>query len=63
MIETLIAIIVLLLVCGMLCYCVQRIPGIPAPIPVVIEIIIVLIFAMLILNYSGVLGGGHRLLG
>lgn len=54
-IDILVQIIVLLLVCGMLVWCVQRIPGLPAPIPVAIEILIVLVFALLIMDHTGVI--------
>ncbi len=59
MIETLITAIILLLVCGMLIWCVQRIPGIPAPVLTAVEIIIVLIFVIILLGNSGVIGQGH----
>lgn len=52
-IELLISVIILLVVCGMLVWCVRRIPGLPEPIPIAIEILIVLAFAVMILNYSG----------
>jgi len=55
-----VTLIVLLLVIGMLCWCVGRIPGLPAPIPVVIQILIVLLFAVYILDHMGTFGGhGH----
>jgi biotin transporter BioY len=56
----LVTLIVLLLVVGMLCWCVMRIPGLPAPIPIVIQVLIVLCFAVYILNHVGTFGGtGH----
>jgi hypothetical protein len=54
-IAILIQVIILLLVCGMLIWCVQRIPGIPAPVLTAVEILVVLLFAIVILNQGGVL--------
>jgi len=53
-IAVLIQVIILLLVCGMLVWCVQRIPGIPAPVLTAVEILVVLIFALMILNQGGI---------
>lgn len=55
MITLLVTAIILLLVCGMLVWCVQAIPGLPAPIPAAISILIVLVFALIILNQVGYL--------
>lgn len=53
--DFLISAIIVLLVVGLLCWCVQRIPGLPEPIPVVIQILIVLAFALWLLNHAGIL--------
>ena len=50
--------IVVLIVVGMLLWCVRSIPGIPAPIPVVLQILIVLGFAVWLLNHSGFISSG-----
>lgn len=64
-ISFLIQLIVFLCVIGLLCWCVQRIPGIPAPIPQVIQVVIVLIFALWLLGSVGMFSGhcGHFLSG
>ncbi|MFZ0270975.1 MAG: hypothetical protein WAL34_03910 [Acidobacteriaceae bacterium] len=54
MIATLVTVIILLLVCGMLVWCVQQIPGLPAPIPAAVSVIVVLVFALIILNQTGI---------
>lgn len=56
-INFIIELIILLIVIGMLFWCVQRIPGIPAPIPTIIQILIVLIFAIYILDHFVGFGG------
>lgn len=56
-ISFLINLIVILIVVGLLCWCIARIPGIPAPIPVVLQIIVVLMFAVYLLEGSGLTGG------
>lgn len=53
-IEILVTAIILLLVCGMLVWCVQRIPGLPAPVLAAVEILVVLVFALLILDQGGI---------
>lgn len=58
----LIELIVILLVVGMLCWCVRTIPGIPAPIPAVIQVLIVLLFAVYILDHFVGFSGHGRLL-
>ena len=57
----LIQLIVLMIVVGLLCYSIQRIPGLPPPIPVVIQILVVLVFAVFILDHMGLFTGytGH----
>ena len=54
-IALLVQVIIGLLVCGMLVWCVQSIPGLPAPIPVAVSIIVVLVFALWILDHIGIL--------
>jgi hypothetical protein len=51
-IALLINLIIVLVVLGLLLWCIQRIPGLPAPIPAVLQIIVVLVFAMYILGYA-----------
>ena len=51
-IAILINLIVVLIVLGLLLWCIQRIPGLPAPIPVVLQIIVVLVFALYLLGYA-----------
>jgi biotin transporter BioY len=62
-INFLVTLIVLLVVVGMLLWCVQRIPGLPGPIPIVIQILIVLVFALYILDHLGTFSGhsGHAI--
>lgn len=52
-----IQLIILLIVVGLLMWSVVRIPGIPAPIPVVIQILIVLVFALFLLDHMGLFSG------
>lgn len=59
-ISFLVTLIVLLIVIGLLCWCVQRIPGLPAPIPIIIQILIVLIFAVYLIDH---IGGFHHVIG
>ena len=56
-ISFLVTLIVLLIVVGMLCWCIARIPGLPAPIPIVIQILVVLLFAVYILDHLGGFSG------
>lgn len=49
----LIHLIIILLVLGMLLWCIQQIPGLPAPIKTAAMIIFVLIAAVWILQHSG----------
>jgi flagellar biogenesis protein FliO len=50
----LISAIIVLLVVGLLCWCVARIPGLPAPIPTVVQILVVLAFAVWLLQHAGI---------
>ena len=63
MIETLVSAIIILLVCGMLIWCVERIPGIPQPVLIAIQIVIVLICALFLLDHAGIVSGGPYLRG
>lgn len=58
-IHGLIMLVFLLLFVGALCFLVGKIPGIPAPIPVVIQIIIALIFLLYLFDNFFGSGGGH----
>jgi hypothetical protein len=51
-IALLINLIIVLIVLGLLLWCIQRIPGLPAPIPVVLQILVVLVFALYLLGYA-----------
>lgn len=51
--EFLISAIIVLLIVGLILYCVDMIPGLPAPIPVVIKILVILAFALWLLNHVG----------
>jgi hypothetical protein len=50
----LIHLVVILLVLGMILWCIQQIPGLPAPIKTAANIVFVLIAAVWILQHSGV---------
>lgn len=50
----LVHVIIILLVLGMLLWCIQRIPGLPNPIAVAVEIIAVLFAAVYILHHIGI---------
>lgn len=52
--ELLIHIIIILLVLGMLVWCVQQIPGLPDPIKQAVVILAVLAAAVYILNNAGI---------
>lgn len=52
--EVLVQLVVILLVLGMLLWCVDQIPGLPAPIKTAVIILFVLIAAVYILDHSGV---------
>jgi len=54
-IAFLVQVIFVLIIVGLLLWCVQRIPGLPAPIPAVISILVVLAFCVWLANASGVL--------
>jgi len=53
-IEFVITAFCVLLAIGILIYCVDLIPGLPAPIPVVIKIILLLCVALWLLRHAGV---------
>ena len=52
----LIIVVVILLVVGLLLWCVDQIPSLPAPVPAVIKILVVLAFAVWLLNQAHVIG-------
>jgi len=54
-INFLITAIIVLIAVGLLIWCVDKIPSLPAPIPVVVKILIVLAFALWLLDHVGVL--------
>lgn len=53
--DILIHLVILLLVLGMILWCIQQIPGLPAPIKSAATIIFVLIAAVYILDNTGML--------
>lgn len=56
--DFLIQAIIILIVVGLLMWVVQKIPNIPPPIPIVIQILIVLVFAVWLLGHSGFIASG-----
>ncbi len=60
-IHFLIYLVIWLVIAGGIIWCIRTIPGIPAPIPAIASIVVVLVFLLWLADNMG--GSGHHFLG